>query len=279
MIPLVDGFVVRPGGEKESIRGRIEELNKENIHPIVNILGEHYSSHLKAEEDKEKYIDLIDSLGEEELKFSISIKPTQLGLDVENSSEKEFRKNLKEIVMKAEEENIFIWLDMEAYEYLQETIDTYLNIYEEYSEVGICLQANIKRTEKDLRKILNKEGKVRLVKGAYKEDRQVSYREKENINEKYKEYIDMYSEIENGSVLEIGTHDEEMVNHARENLGKTRVQMLMGLREKYQRELAESKDVEKVSQYVPYGSKWFSYFWRRIRENKSNLIIGLRNIF
>lgn len=274
MIPIVDNFVVRPTneGNARKINNRVQNLNKNDIHPIVNVLGEHYSELSKVEKDVEKYKKII---GEVRGEFSISIKPTQLGLDLEDNNQEKFNWSLYNILKETEDKDIFVWIDMESYKYLEDTVKTYLSAIEYFDNLGICLQANIKRTDDDLKTILDKEGIVRLVKGAYKEDKNIAYQEKEKIDSKYKELIDIYSEYNNGR-MELGTHDKKMIQYGSEKLDNLEVQMLMGIRSNYQEELARKEDIN-VSQYVPYGSKWIPYFWRRIRENKANLIIGLRN--
>ena len=274
MAPIVSRFVVVPDSEGGNINEKTKVLNNKNIHPIINVLGEHYSEKEEAENDKEKYLNLMKNL--EDKQYSISVKPTQLGLDTDETDL--FFNYMEDIVKAAMENEIFVWIDMESYDYIGDTIEVYNDLNKNYENVGICLQANVKRTENDLAKILENEGHVRLVKGAYKENPTVAYQRDDKIDSKFKEYIDMYSTYDNDSVLEIGTHDSNMIDYARNSLDEVHLQMLMGIRGEYQKEIANSEDVI-VSQYVPYGEKWFPYFWRRCRENPYNIVVGLRNLF
>ncbi len=142
------------------------------------------------------------------------------------------------------------------------------------------MQANLKRTREDLARLAELPGKVRLVKGAYDEPAEIAYREKRRVDEAYREDLAfMFEAFDDG--VAVGSHDPAMIEHAQElhaEFGTPyEVQMLMGVRESAQFDLATNEDVT-VYQYVPYGDKWFSYFYRRIRERKSNALFALRAI-
>ena len=122
-------------------------------------------------------------------------------------------------------------------------------------------------------------GKIRLVKGAYDEPKSIAYKEKSKVNERYREDLEtLFAEYDGG--IAVGSHDPAMIDYAkelREEYGREfEVQMLMGVREDEQRELAA--EGEEVWQYAPYGEKWLSYFWRRLRERKENALFALRAI-
>lgn len=271
MIPIVDTFVVRPSKNKSRIKNKISELENDEIKPMINILGEHYSDQDKINKTVKKYMRLINK----NENISLSVKPTQIGLDKDKFRLTTCFKNLDDIVSNAERNNIFVWIDMESYDYMKDTIGIYDTLYEDHENIGICLQTNIYETENHFERILSEGGSVRLVKGAYKENEEVSIQEKQKINQKYKSYIDDYEKNEYKGDLHLGTHDDKMIEYAQERVDDVKIQMLMGIREDYQRELAKNN---QVIQYVPYGSEWISYFWRRIRENKSNILVGLKNI-
>ncbi|MDY7081735.1 MAG: proline dehydrogenase family protein, partial [Halobacteria archaeon] len=144
--------------------------------------------------------------------------------------------------------------------------------------VGVCVQANLKRTKEDLERLAPVPGKVRLVKGAYDEPSSLAYKKKDRVNRAYREYLEfMFEHFEGG--IAVGSHDPQMIEHAtdlHDQYGTDfEIQMLMGVREDAQFELAEKYE---VYQYVPYGGKWFSYFYRRAMKRKENLLFALRAI-
>jgi proline dehydrogenase len=171
---------------------------------------------------------------------------------------------------------VFVWLDMEDHDTTDATLDAYTHHIEEHEKIGVCVQANLKRTPDDLHRLSDHPGKVRLVKGAYDEPADIAHREKSRVDEAYRECLGvMFAEFDGG--IAVGSHDPAMVDYAKE-LHDTHgtdfeIQMLMGVREDAQRDLAEQYDVH---QYVPYGDSWLSYFYRRMMERRENLLFGLR---
>jgi proline dehydrogenase len=145
--------------------------------------------------------------------------------------------------------------------------------------MGLCLQANLKRTAADIERLADVPGKIRLVKGAYDEPPDIAYTDKPRVNEAYREYLELaFREFDRG--VAVGSHDPEMIAHAADLHAEYgtpyEVQMLMGVREDAQRELAD--DGVTVYQYVPYGDRWLSYFYRRLMERKENALFALRAI-
>jgi proline dehydrogenase len=140
------------------------------------------------------------------------------------------------------------------------------------------VQANLRRTGDDLERLAPLPGKVRLVKGAYDEPKELAYKQKSAVDRAYEEYLElMFREFAGG--VAVGSHDPEMIGSAEElyeEYGTNfEIQMLMGVREDAQFELAEEYE---VWQYIPYGTKWFSYFYRRVRERKENALFALRAV-
>ena len=271
--PIASRFVA--GETDRDVLAHARALDAEGIASICNLLGEHYDSPEPAAEDREAYCALVEAIGEAGLDTSISVKPSQLGLGV---SEECFRSNLELVVERATEHGVFVWIDMEDHETTDATLDAYTHHVTEYADLGVCVQANLKRTPDDLHRLADYPGKVRLVKGAYDEPAAVAHREKSRVDEAYRECLDiMFAEFDGG--IAVGSHDPAMVDYAKE-LHDTHgtdfeVQMLMGVREDAQRDLAAQYEVH---QYVPYGDRWFSYFYRRMMERRQNLLFGLRAI-
>jgi len=269
--PIASNFVA--GETPEAALAHVDSLNEDGIAGILNLLGEHYDERENADADTAAYVDLVEMIARRETDACISVKPSQLGLDIGPGV---FEENLAQIVDAAD---CFVWIDMEDHT----TTDVTLDAYEEHARatggnVGVCVQANLKRTGQDLTRLADLPGKVRLVKGAYDEPGEIAHREKATVDAVYRDNLEyMFREFDGG--VAVGSHDPAMIDHARdlhETYGTPyEVQMLMGVRESAQRNLAADVD---VYQYIPYGSKWLSYFYRRVRERKENLSFAARAI-
>jgi len=276
MIPPIAGRFVAGETPAEAIE-RADDLNDRDVKAILNLLGEHYHERPPADEDAAAYRGLVRDVADTDVDACVSVKPSQIGLDV---GEDVFRENLEGIVEVADEHGVFTWVDMEDHETTDATLDAFEDFAREYEgDVGVCIQANLKRTAEDLERLADVPGKVRLVKGAYDEPKEIAYKKKERVNEAYRDYLEyMFREFDGG--VAVGSHDPAMIQHAadlHDEYGTDyEVQMLMGVREDAQTELAA--DGVEVWQYVPYGGKWFSYFYRRAMERKENLLFALRAV-
>ncbi|WP_136588879.1 proline dehydrogenase family protein [Salinigranum halophilum] len=272
--PIASNFVA--GEDPETALEHVRELNEGGVKGILNLLGEHYQERPPADEDRDAYVDLVDAIDAADVDACISVKPSQIGLDV---GDEVFEENIAHIVDHASRNGVFTWVDMEDHTTTDVTLDAYERLARETDGmVGVCTQANLKRTGEDLRRLAPLPGKVRLVKGAYDEPKEVAYKKKSEVDRMYKEYLElMFREFEGG--VAVGSHDPAMISFAEElheEYGTDfEVQMLMGVRERAQFDLA---DEYEVWQYIPYGSKWFSYFYRRIRERKENALFALRAV-
>ncbi|PSP61541.1 proline dehydrogenase [Halobacteriales archaeon QH_8_64_26] len=276
MIPPIASDFVAGESPAEAI-SHVRHINRGGVGGIVNLLGEHYEKRPPADADRDAYLALLTDLGREDVSGSISVKPSQIGLDV---GEGVFEENLAPIIERAEEEGVFCWIDMEDHA----TTDVTVDAYERHATatdggVGVCLQANLKRTPEDLQRLAALPGKVRLVKGAYPPPKGLSYRDRERVSEAYEELLGfMFREFDAG--VAVGSHDPRMIDRAKELYEEYRtpfeIQMLMGVRTDAQFELA--KEGYAVEQYLPYGNRWPSYFYRRMRERKENAAFALRAI-
>jgi proline dehydrogenase len=272
--PIANRFVA--GESPAATLDHARELNDRNVKAILNLLGEHYHDRQPADEDAEAYLRLLDDIDGSGVDACISVKPSQIGLD---AGPEVFRENVERIVEYGADRDVFVWIDMEDHTTTDETLDAYeeLAITHE-GGVGVCIQANLTRTEQDLERLADVPGKVRLVKGAYDEPESVAVQEKSAVDEAYREYLEYMFEQFDGGVA-VGSHDPEMIALAEDlhvEYGTDfEIQMLMGVREDAQFELAEEYE---VWQYVPYGDKWLSYFYRRVMERKENLLFAFRAI-
>ena len=272
--PIANRFVA--GEHPATALEHARQLGERDVAAILNLLGEHYDDREPAVEDATEYRKLIDDIASEGLDACISVKPTQLGLGI---SEDVFRELLEDVVAYGTEREVFVWIDMEDHTTTDATLDAFETLAREYDGgVGVCVQANLKRTRADVERLAEVPGKVRFTKGAYDEPAEIAYTEKAVVDREYRALLEYAFEHFDGTVA-VGSHDPEMIEHATalyEEYGTDfEIQMLMGVREDAQFELASEYE---VYQYVPYGGRWKSYFYRRVMERTENLGFALRAI-
>jgi len=272
--PIANNFVA--GESPDGALDHAASLNARGVGAILNLLGEHYHDRAPADEDADEYIHLLDEISARDLDASVSVKPSQVGLDLGDDV---FAENLTRIVDHAIEHDVFVWVDMEDHTTTDATLDAVVeNADRDGADLGIAIQANLKRTGDDLERLADTDVTVRLVKGAYDEPKAVAYKKKEQVNEAYEQHLEfLFRECE---YVAVGSHDPRMIalaDQLHDEYGTDyEIQMLMGVRDDAQLELAA--DGVRVVQYVPYGSKWAQYFYRRVMERKENLLFAARAI-
>ena len=249
--------------------------NERKIHAIINRLGEHTPDRKLIHQYVEEYLKLLETIQTENLQATISVKPSQIGLGAEVPL---YRDNLLKILAKAEEEGRFVWIDMENSPYTESTIEVYRELIGTHKDLGLCLQANMKRTENDLRDLLPRGGKIRLVKGAYPENGEVAFKRRSELNANYLRLMQLL--FEQSGFFAIGTHDEKMINEAeklnRDHKANFEFQLLKGIRDDLKSRLLT--DGFRVSEYIPYGPEWYNYSKRRMRERKRNILLLIRSM-
>ncbi|WP_436345329.1 proline dehydrogenase family protein [Natronorubrum sp. FCH18a] len=274
LLPIASNFVAAE--DPSGALSHVETLNRDDISGILNLLGEHYDDPSDATADADAYIDLIEAIDDAGLDCCVSVKPSQIGLDLGDNV---FRTHLERIVDAGVEHDVFVWIDMEDYTTTDVTLDAFeRHARETDGNVGVCVQANLKRTREDVERLADVPGKVRFVKGAYDEPSSVAYKKKERVNEAYRELLAVAFETFDDGIA-VGSHDPEIIEYV-EHLSERHetpfeFQLLMGVREDAQRDLAAEYE---VYQYAPYGQKWLSYFYRRVRERKENALFALRAV-
>ena len=249
--------------------------NERKMQALLNRLGEHTPDRTLIQQYVEEYLKLLDAIKSEKLEATISIKPSKIGLTADITL---YRDNLLKILARGEEEGRFVWIDMENSPYTESTVQVYRELLVTHKNLGLCLQANMKRSESDLRDLLPRGGKIRLVKGAYPENGDVAFKRRSELNANYLRL--MHILFEQGKFFAIGTHDEKMIIEA-EKLGRDRTtdfefQLLKGIRDDLKSRLLT--DGFKVSEYIPYGPEWYNYSKRRMRERKRNILLLIRSI-
>ncbi|WP_251344096.1 proline dehydrogenase family protein [Haloplanus halophilus] len=274
--PIADRFVA--GETADGAVEHVRSLAADGIGGIVNHLGEHHETPEAAAADADAYLTLVERLADADVTPhpAISIKPSQVGLGVDEDC---FRRNLDRVVDAAADAGVFVWLDMEDHGTTDATIDAYEALSRTHpGGVGVCLQANLRRTPDDVARLADTDGAIRLVKGAYDEPADLAHRDRAAVDAAYRDLLRrLFADCTVG--VAVATHDEALIELAAD-LGARHdrafeFQMLMGVREGRQRELAAT---HRVAQYVPYGSAWAAYFYRRVRERRENLAFAVRAV-
>ncbi|MFC2949793.1 proline dehydrogenase family protein [Virgibacillus sediminis] len=270
-----DKFVA--GTNMESVADTVKELNKQGICCTLDHLGEFVTEKKEALEAKDECIHILEKIHEDSLDCHLSVKLTQLGLDIDQSFCME---NMKEILAVADRYDLFINIDMEDYSHYQQTLDVLKQLREEYKNVGTVIQSYLFRTQEDLEEL--KDVRLRLVKGAYKESADVAYQDKRDID---KNFLNIAKQRLLGDAFtSIATHDHMIISELKDFIKENNVskdkfefQMLYGFRNDMQFGLAE--EGYNFCTYIPFGTDWFGYFMRRLAERPQNMNLVLKDTF
>jgi proline dehydrogenase len=272
-----------PGETLEEALAAAQHLRTKQIGAVFTHLGENIKDREEARQVTEHYLEALERIRQSGLHAEISVKLTQLGLDL--SADVCFE-NLRAIIRRAQEDSI-VWVDMEASNYVEATLELYRRALQEYPNVGICLQAYLYRTKDDLAKLLPLRPSIRLVKGAYNEPREIAFPLKKDVDENYFELAKLMLRAKKESRCvraAFGTHDVALIRRlsdfaGEETLAKAdlEVQMLYGIQRAEQERLANEGCTSIV--LVAYGSYWYPWFVRRLAERPANLWFMVRNVF
>jgi proline dehydrogenase len=254
------------------------EVNRRLQLASLDLLGENVSDEAGAGRAAEGYLAVFDRIAQERLDANVSLKLTQLGLDL---SEDLCLELLEKIVAHATSQGNFVRIDMEGSAYTQRTVEIAKRVRAKYTGVGTVMQAYLYRTEKDVQDLLAAGCRLRLCKGAYKEPPEVAFPKKSDVDANYVKLMKML--LPSGIYHGIATHDPAMIEatkgFAREqNIKRDQFefQMLYGIRADLQEKLV--RDGFRVRVYIPYGVDWFPYFMRRLAERPANVAFFLRNL-
>jgi proline dehydrogenase len=243
----------------------------------LDYLGEGVASLAEADAAMREYLRIIDAIIASGIGRNLSLKLTQLGLDVDRASAVD---NLRKILAHAD--GFFVRIDMENSSYTEVTLDVFETLWRQgYHQIGVVLQADLYRTEQDVRRMTSLGARIRLVKGAYKEPRAVAYQNKADVDAAYARLMQIL--LTEGAYPAIATHDPTMIELARRfalehQIGADRFefQMLYGIRRDLQSALVN--EGYRVRVYIPFGREWFPYFMRRLGERPSNVAFVVRGI-
>jgi proline dehydrogenase len=272
-----------PGETLNDALGAGEILRRKKIGAVFTHLGENVKDRDEARQVAEHYLEVLKRITEKGMQAEISVKLTQLGLDL--SPDLCFE-HLNTIIEYAQKDSI-VWVDMEASNYVDATLDQYRRALSGHPNVGVCLQAYLRRTKDDLAKLLPLRPSIRLVKGAYNEPPQIAFPRKLDVDESYfelgKQMLNAKKQNRCARAA-FGTHDVALIRRLSEYASSEgfskkdfEVQMLYGIQRAEQERLADEGCTSIV--LVAYGSYWYPWFVRRLAERPANLWFMLRNVF
>lgn len=255
------------------------ELNNQGIYSTIDVLGESVNNREEATICMNDALKVLEVISTFNLKANISIKPTQMGLAI---GEQFAYEQVRTIIQKAKEYNNFVRIDMEDSPYTDATFCLLRKLKQDYDNVGVVVQAYLKRTYDDV-VVLNKIGtNYRLCKGIYIESPSIAYKDREMIRNNYVKSLEIM--LKNGNYVGIATHDEYLIKEAYRlikdlNIPKDKFefQMLLGVREDLRNKI--NNDGYKVRIYVPFGKEWYAYSIRRLKENPQVAMYVVKNLF
>lgn len=268
---------------KEAIEA-IRSLNQRGILATIDHLGEDVTSEEEARQAVEEYLRALDGLAESGVDSGVSLKLTQMGLDLGQSF---CQGNVAQIVERAKRHGIFVRIDIEDSPHTERTIQVYRALRQRYDNVGMAIQSYLYRSEDDVRQMTPQGLNIRLCKGAYDEPPDIAFPDKRDVDANLMKLMEMLLTEEArkaGCYPALATHDEKIIDWCKEHVQKEGIgkeefefQMLYGIRPQLQQGLADQG--YKVRAYVPYGNSWYPYFMRRLAERPANLLFLLGNLF
>lgn len=266
------------GEELTDAVAAIRQLNRKQIRASFDHLGESISSEAETRAEVREYTHVLDAINDNALDSNVSVKLTQLGLDI---SPQLCYENTRTIVETAARYRNFVRIDMEDSTKTDATLDVFRRLRGEFDNVGIVVQSYLYRTEKDIAELLALGARIRLCKGAYKEPATVAFQDKRDVDANYVKLMKIL--LRSGIYHGIATHDEKMIEATRQFAAKNHIaaeqfefQMLYGVRRDLQDKLVAEGYLMRV--YVPYGRYWYPYFMRRLAERPANVWFVMKNM-
>jgi proline dehydrogenase len=290
LISLVLPFVPKPivrffsrhyiaGNTLEDAVKVVRDLNQQRMMATIDVLGEEVRVKDQSLHAVDLYKKVLDAIHQEKLDANISLKPTHMGLNLDKAF---CIQNIRSLIEYARKYNIFVRIDMEDATTTDDTINMYLNSKKEFENVGTVLQSYMRRFIEDINLLIPHIPNLRLCKGIYNEKREIAYKDKVIINWNFNYGLEKL--LSHGCYVGIATHDEKLVWHALKLIDSLKLtakdyefQMLLGVDHELRRILVNSGHRLRV--YVPFGTEWFGYSTRRLKENPAIAGHIIRNIF
>ena len=274
--PVVARFVA--GETLDAALPALLVLRKAGLHTTVDVLGESVTSAELAAAAADRYVETIPVLAGAGLDVNVSLKLTQMGLDIGADV---CRDNVARILNAARARNGFVRFDMEDHSRTDATLDIWEGAHRAYPRTGVVIQSALKRSAADVERIVSAGGSVRLCKGAYDEPGSVAYSTKAAVDANYARLMERL--LMSGQYHGLATHDPRLIRRAmafadEQGIGRDRFefQMLYGVRRDLQRALVERGYAVRI--YVPFGGEWYPYFMRRLAERPANVAFMVRAI-
>lgn len=257
----------------------VKELNSKGIFATMDVLGEAVTTRQESEEAKIECLQVLNAIYENKLNSNLSLKPTQMGLNID----KEFcYQQISEILERAARYNNFVRIDMEDSSTTDATFEIYKRLRKKYENVGVVIQAYLKRTMNDIKNSEMKSANYRLCKGIYIEPEEIAYKDRQEIRDNFVRILEYL--LDNDNYVGIATHDDYLIEKAYEMIrlknipkDKFEFQMLYGVKENLRDKI--NADGYKIRIYVPFGKHWYNYSIRRLQENPHIAWYITRSIF
>jgi proline dehydrogenase len=284
-LPFIRKAVTRfmPGETLEDALEAAAQLRERGMSLVLTELGENVSDMSQADEVTRHYIDALTKAAANGLDCHISVKLTQLGLDVDVAH---CLDNLRALAAHAQQHNTRVWIDMEQHTYVDATLEAYRMVLADFPNVGVCLQSYLYRTAKDLKSLIPLGGGVRLVKGAYRESADVAYPKKREVDDNFLALAKLMMAPEAraaGFRAVFGTHDSRVINAIHVHLAATRqlresveFHLLFGIQQAEQARLVRER--YRVRVLISYGEHWFPWYMRRLAERPANVWFVAKSI-
>jgi proline dehydrogenase len=279
--PVV-GFVAGryiAGAQFEDASRVTKNLNARRIMATMDLLGEDVREHSEATAAKDTYKQILKSIDQEHLDSNLSLKLTQIGLKLDQSL---CERNLREILLVAKEKKNFIRIDMEDHTCTDATLELYKSVRRDFDNVGVAIQAYLRRSESDVQNLMKERANFRLCKGIYIEPEAIAFRDREEVRSNFLRLLRVM--LDGNAYVGIATHDDVLIDTSARIVAertlspdKYEFQMLLGVKEKLRLKLRQ--DGHRVRVYVPFGRQWYPYSIRRLKENPAIAGYVLKTMF
>ena len=245
----------------------VKNLNQQKAMATIDVLGEFITQREESYPFRDECIRVVKMIDETKIDSNLSLKLTQYGLKIDKELCEE---NLRAILSEAAKVNCFVRIDMEDHTCTDDTLQIYRNVRKDFPNVGVVIQAYMRRSENDIRQLISEKANIRLCKGIYKEPATVAYQERKEVQDNYIKLLEML--LSTKTYVGIATHDYVLIDAAHSLIKKYNLQkneyefqMLLGVREDLRNKILQQG--ERIRIYVPYGEHWYHYSTRRFKEN------------
>lgn len=273
---MVRRFVA--GFTLDEVLSVLGELQAAGFRWTVDVLGESVDSEEAATASADRYLATLDALAARGLEANVSLKLTQMGLDIDPDV---CRQNVARVAVRASEVGAFVRVDMEDHTKTDITLEMARALRRQHEDVGVVIQSYLRRSDADIDRLILERTRVRLCKGAYDEPASVAFASRVEVDRAYAELADRL--LVDGNYPAMATHDDALIEHIIEfaqanGIGPERFefQMLYGVRRDLQHALIDQGWTVRV--YVPYGTEWYPYYMRRLAERPANVLFILRSV-